>query len=214
MKKALRILVLEDDPTDLLLINHALTRGGLSCDTTRVETKDDFLRELENEPVDMILSDHGVPEFDGFAALAIAREQYPDLPFIFVTGAMGEETTIATFECGATDYVLKNHLDNLAHAVRRALREAEERAKRREAEVDRERLIQALKDALAKVKALHGLLPICSSCKKIRDDHGYWNQLETYLQEHSDATFTHSFCPDCIGKLYPGVMESGEANQG
>jgi response regulator of citrate/malate metabolism len=160
------------------------------------------------------LSDHGLPEFDGFSALAIAREQYPELPFIFVTGAMGEETTIATFECGATDYVLKNHLDNLAHAVRRAMREAEERARRKEAEAERERLIHALKAALANVKVLHGLLPICASCKMIRDDHGYWNQLELYLQEHSDATFTHSLCPECVGKLYPGAMETDEPKPG
>ena len=77
---------------------------------------------------------------------------------------------------------------------------------RHNSERERERLIVELRDALSHVKRLSGLLPICSSCKKIRDDHGYWNQLEVYIQEHSDASFTHSFCPDCVRRLYPEIF--------
>lgn len=64
-------------------------------------------------------------------------------------------------------------------------------------------LVRQLQDALANIKTLRGLLPICASCKKIRDDHGYWNQLETYIGAHSDAEFTHGLCPECARKLYP-----------
>ena len=64
-----------------------------------------------------------------------------------------------------------------------------------------------LEDALAEVKALSGLLPICASCKKIRDDRGYWNQIEMYISEHSEATFSHGLCPDCAEKLYPGITD-------
>jgi hypothetical protein len=64
-------------------------------------------------------------------------------------------------------------------------------------------LIEELTEALSKVKTLSGLLPICSSCKKIRNDKGYWQQVETYVKEHSDAEFTHGLCPDCVKKLYP-----------
>jgi len=71
------------------------------------------------------------------------------------------------------------------------------------AEEERERLIQKLKEALTKIKTLGGLIPICASCKKIRDDEGYWQQIEAYIQEHSDAEFTHGICPECIEKLYP-----------
>ena len=71
------------------------------------------------------------------------------------------------------------------------------------AEEERDRLIAELRAALAEVKILSGLLPICASCKKIRDDKGYWQTLEKYLQEHSDAQFTHGICDDCIDKLYP-----------
>ncbi len=74
----------------------------------------------------------------------------------------------------------------------------------REAAIERERLIEQLKKALADVKVLSGMLPICASCKKIRDDKGYWQQIESYLSEHSDALFSHSLCPECARKLYPG----------
>lgn len=83
----------------------------------------------------------------------------------------------------------------------------EDITERKIAEEEREKLIVELQDALAKIKTLSGLLPICASCKKIRDDKGYWNQIEVYIETHSDAEFTHSFCPDCVKSLYPEVME-------
>ena len=76
---------------------------------------------------------------------------------------------------------------------------------RKQSEEDKEKLIVQLKEALAKVKALSGLLPICASCKKIRDDRGYWSQIEEYIHDHSEAEFTHSICPTCREKLYPGL---------
>jgi PAS domain S-box-containing protein len=78
---------------------------------------------------------------------------------------------------------------------------------RRRIEEERRRLTYDLQDALTKIKRLRGLLPICASCKKIRDDKGYWNQLETYIQEHSEAEFSHGFCPECMKKLYGVVLE-------
>ncbi len=80
-----------------------------------------------------------------------------------------------------------------------------EMAERRRVEQERERLIGQLQQALAEVKQLSGLLPICSGCKKIRDDRGYWNQIELYIGSHSEAKFTHGLCPDCIKKYYPGL---------
>ena len=75
--------------------------------------------------------------------------------------------------------------------------------RKKEKEAEREHLISELKDALAEVKTLSGLLPICSFCKKIRDDKGYWNQLESYIRDHSEAEFSHSVCRDCAKKHYP-----------
>ncbi|MEO5961012.1 MAG: PAS domain S-box protein, partial [Opitutaceae bacterium] len=134
MKNELQILVLEDVAADVVLIDHELRARGLACQTKRVETRDDFLRELEKNPPDLILSDHGLPAFDGFSALEIARERCPETPFIFVTSSMGEELAIDSLRSGATDYVLKSRISNLVPAIRRALRLAEERLKRRQAE--------------------------------------------------------------------------------
>jgi hypothetical protein len=74
---------------------------------------------------------------------------------------------------------------------------------RKQAEEERERLILELTDALSKVRTLSGLLPICASCKKIRNDKGYWEQIEMYIRNHSEAEFSHGLCPDCMEKLYP-----------
>ncbi len=136
VKKDLRILVLEDAPADVTLIDHALRQAGLSVDVKRVETRDEFRHELEANPPDVILSDHGLPSFDGFSALELARQQRPDIPFIFVTGSMGEELAIDSLREGATDYVLKSRISNLVPAVQRALRLAEERTARKRAEKD------------------------------------------------------------------------------
>ncbi|MEJ2157466.1 MAG: HAMP domain-containing protein [Desulfobacteraceae bacterium] len=79
--------------------------------------------------------------------------------------------------------------------------------KRRQAEAEREKLIRHLQEALAEVKLLSGFLPICMSCKKIRDDKGYWNQIESYISTHSDVKFSHSVCPECAKKLYPDIVD-------
>jgi len=76
---------------------------------------------------------------------------------------------------------------------------------KKRAEEEREKLIHELQDALAKVKTLGGLLPICSSCKRIRDDKGYWTQIEAYIRDHSEADFSHGICPECVKKLYPDM---------
>src|SRR6266498_755514 len=127
MKNEMRILILEDVAADVVLINHELRRAHINFRSQRVETREGFLFQLDHHKPDVILSDHGLPNFDGFTALAIARDKCPDVPFIFVTSAMGENFTIQTFESGATDYVLKNQLSKLVPAIQRALRESEER---------------------------------------------------------------------------------------
>jgi hypothetical protein len=86
---------------------------------------------------------------------------------------------------------------------------ADEIAERTWAQEQQEHLIGELRVALANIKTLRGLLPICASCKKIRDDRGYWNQIETYIHKHSEAQFSHGLCPDCIQQLYPGLSDDG-----
>src|SRR3989442_962884 len=126
--------MLEDDVADAELVAHALSKGGVVYSLARVETKEGFVRELAEHPPDLILLDYSLPGFDGLTALNIAQEKNPDVPFIFVTGTLGEEVVIEMLKSGATDYVLKNRLTRLGSAVQRALREARNRAERRRAE--------------------------------------------------------------------------------
>lgn len=127
----IRVLMLEDSPADAELNEIELEKGGISHNARRVDTREDFIRELEEFFPHIILSDHSVPRFGGLAALQFMREKGPDIPFIFVTGTIGEDTAIDTLKLGATDYVLKGRLSRLAPAVKRALREAEEKKIRR-----------------------------------------------------------------------------------
>ena len=130
----LHILMLEDVATDAELIERELEREGLAFDARRVTTRDAFEQALDAFEPDLILADYSLPSFDGMAALELATEERPHVPVVFVSGAIGEERAIETLKQGATDYVLKDQLSRLGPAVRRALREAEERRARREAE--------------------------------------------------------------------------------
>src|SRR3989304_1400009 len=134
MDKEFHILMLEDNPTDAELAERELRKAKLAFSLKRVETEEDFLKELKNLAPDLILSDYKLPSYDGLSALAAARENCPVVPFIFISGEIGEELAIETLKGGATDYVLKHRLSRLVPAVNRALREAEERAERRQAE--------------------------------------------------------------------------------
>lgn len=127
MDKAVRILILEDVPGDAYLVERELHKGGIAFSLKRVETKEAFIKELKDFLPDLILADYILPSFDGLSALELVKEQNLDVPFIFVSGAIGEEFAIETLKKGATDYVLKDCLLRLVPAVKRALREVEER---------------------------------------------------------------------------------------
>jgi len=133
VNSSLRILYLEDEPLDAELVRSALEVEGIACDIFRVETSDDFIEAIDSGGFDIIFADHSLPGFDGLSALAIAKERCPNMPFIFITGTMGEELAIETLKSGATDYVLKDRISRLAPSVRRALEEATEKFERRKA---------------------------------------------------------------------------------
>ncbi|HZI32153.1 MAG TPA: response regulator, partial [Candidatus Binatia bacterium] len=147
MKPEINILMLEDNVTDADLIRHALRAGGLAFTVQQVDTRADFTRALEKSPPDLILSDFALPAFDGYSALGIAQTKCPDVPFIFVTGTLGEEVAIETLKKGATDYVLKQRLNRLVPSVERALRESKVLAERRRAELQ-------LRDSREQLRAL------------------------------------------------------------
>src|SRR5262244_1895353 len=127
MTSPLHVLHLEDNANDAELIQAALDNEGIVSDVARVETRVDFLAALEQGGFDVVLADYTLPSFDGLSALNLARETCPDVPFIFVSGTLGEEVAIEALKIGATYYVLKERLSRLGPSVRRALREAKER---------------------------------------------------------------------------------------
>ncbi len=134
VQSPVRILHLEDDPNDAELIQARLEAEGLLVAVERVATREDFTAAVQRGDCDLILSDYALPGFDGASALGIARACAPDIPFIIISGTLGEEAAVESVRNGATDYVLKQRLSRLGPSVRRALAEAEERSKRKQTE--------------------------------------------------------------------------------
>jgi PAS domain S-box-containing protein len=132
--RKLRILSIEDDPKDAELIQYLLEAENIACELTRVDTQAALMASLQQGGIDLILADYSLPSFDGISALKVATKVCPDVPFIFVSGTLGEEVAIEALKIGATDYVLKTRLSRLVPSVLRALRETEERAERKRAE--------------------------------------------------------------------------------
>jgi PAS domain S-box-containing protein len=324
MATMLRVLIVEDSEEDALLFTHELQQGGYEPISQRVDCTQAMNAALAAQQWDLILSDYSMPQFSGPDALAVCRQHNLDIPFIVISGRIGEETAVKMMKAGAHDYLMKHQLARLVPAVKRELIAAQERAARRDSETarahlasivescddaiisksldgtilswnrgaervygyraeeiigrsisvlipserhhemeevrvliehgecmerfetmrvrkdgqsidvaitispikadgkisgaavitrditerkrqenERLKLIQDLRAALTRVHTLSGLLPICASCKKIRNDHGYWEQVETYIKNRSNADFTHGICPDCITRLYP-----------
>ena len=325
MAKALNLLLVEDSEPDAEIIGHALSKQGFDPVWERVDTAPAMREALERRAWDVIITDYSLPKFSGPAALEFYKQHGLDIPFICVSGMIGEEEAVAMMRAGAHDYVMKLNLHRLGAAIQRELDSAEQRAELRRRQLSKfylaaiiehshdaiiaknldgvvvswnhaaetiygytagemigrpinaiippgsedelaeimkklradERienyetfrmrkdgtfidvsltispikgahgqitgasiiardisasrrreqeladLNKRLQDMLDHVKTLSGLLPICAKCKKIRDDHGYWQQVETYIKEHSAATFTHGLCPTCLKQLYP-----------
>ncbi|HEU5305301.1 MAG TPA: PAS domain S-box protein [Gemmatimonadales bacterium] len=130
----LRILILEDVPMDAELVEYELERARIPFSSRRVDSRDGFLRELEQFQPDLILSDYTLPRFDGMTALSLARERAPSIPFLIVTGSVNEETAVGCMKAGATDYLLKSNLARIGPAIEAALERARAHAQKAEAE--------------------------------------------------------------------------------
>ena len=148
----LRILMLEDSALDAELISAQLLRAGLDFEAERVWTRRGFLDAIDSGTHDVILADHVLPGFDGDAALALARERVPHTPFIFVSGTLTEELAVQALTRGARDYVVKQRLQRLPDAIRRARQEAHERGKLAQAQA-------ALNDSQAQLQQITDVVP-------------------------------------------------------
>jgi len=163
MSKAVHILMLEDRPADAELAMRELQREKMQFTAKRVCTETDFLAELRHRAPDIILADNTLPGYDGLSALKLAQRERPAVPFLFVSGTLGEERAIDALHHGATDYVLKQRLGRLGPAVRRALREIQERTQRQQAEdslraseQSYREIFNAANDAIAEAKRAGG----------------------------------------------------------
>jgi two-component system cell cycle sensor histidine kinase/response regulator CckA len=325
--KTLRILFVEDSENDVQLAVAELKRHGYAPTFARVETAAELSAALQHQLWDVIISDYSMPGFSGSSALKIWQEFGQDIPFISVSGTLGEESAVAMMRAGAHDYLTKDNLNRLVPAIerelsatgsRRGLKRMRDAAahlaaivessadaiisktldgivvswnqaaeqiygytknemigrpisvlvpsartvelteilkrirrgervgffdterlrkdgstvevsvtispikdvsgvvigasaiarditERRREEEERLGLIAELTQALTQAKTLRGLLPMCAFCKRIRDDQGYWEQVEVYIEKHSEAGFTQGLCPGCVGKYFHEV---------
>src|SRR4029453_1279030 len=154
LAEKLTFVLLEDDLNDAELIQLQLAKNGLDVTWRHVMTEQDFRAALAGTPPDLVLADYTLPGFDRLTALRIVLEGFADIPFIFVSGSLGEERAIEALKSGATDYVLKDRLQRLPAGVMRALTEARERRERREAQAALEEqrvLLSTLIDSLPEI---------------------------------------------------------------
>jgi DNA-binding NtrC family response regulator len=154
MSVPIGILLLEDDPNDARLIEDLLEADQFACRIVCVQSHAEFSAALKDGDFDLILSDYKLPSFDGLSALSVALSARPDLPFIFVSGTLGEEAAIEALKVGATDYVLKTRMSRLVPAVRRALGEARDRTARQGAEDALRQREEELRDVIEAIPAI------------------------------------------------------------
>ena len=192
-EKPIKILLIEDNPADARLIAEILAAkqdSGFELETrARLSAGLDRLRE---GGVDVVLLDLSLPDSSGFETFRRVRER-TDVPILLLTGLDDQAFAVAAVQGGAQDFLNKDQVNE--YILTRAIRYA----------IERNNLVRELQDALAKVKMLSGMIPICAWCRKVRNDKGFWDQVEAYIESRSNATFTHGICPDCASKLELGI---------
>ncbi len=185
------LLIADDNIMNLQLLSNYLTR--MSFKILVAEDGQEALERADSGKPDLILLDIMMPPgINGFETCCKLKENETtkDIPVIFITALSEIDNKIKGFEAGGVDYITKPfQYEEVAARIRTHLTIRWQKKK--------------LEEALSKVKLLSGFIPICCSCKKIRQDDGFWEQVEVYIKEHSEAEFSHSICPDCIKKLYP-----------
>jgi DNA-binding response OmpR family regulator len=199
------ILIVDDEPNNLSILRQLLSAHGYKV--RPILSGELALQAVKSVIPDLILLDIMMPEGkNGFEVCSEIKENenLKDVPIIFLSALDDTENKVRAFQIGGVDYItkpfkqeevltrVKTHL--MLHQTQKALTE-----KNRHLQEMNDKLQQALEE----IKTLRGILPICCNCKKIRDDQGYWNQIEKYISDRTDADFSHGLCPACVKELYP-----------
>ncbi|MCP4264571.1 MAG: response regulator [Candidatus Brocadiaceae bacterium] len=196
-----KILVIDDTPEDIETVKRLLSESEeVNYLVYGAVNGKKGLNALTKEKFDCVFVDYMLPEYDGTELIKIIRKNpdSQDIPIILFTAYGTGPRAAAALKLGAQDYVSKDNFDTeiLVRAVHYAIES-------KRADVAQDKLIVDLQKALDEVKILRGLLPICSSCKKVRDDNDNWHEIERYIKDNSEADFTHGICPECSKTWYP-----------
>jgi DNA-binding NtrC family response regulator len=186
-------LLIEDNPDDAVLIEKYLKSSRkIKYNMIHVKRLADGLESLKRILFDIILLDLSLPDGPmGIKTFETVYAQASHIPIIVLTGHDDDDLAVEAVHKGAQDYLVKGSVSGpvLGRAIRYA--------------IERKKLLTQLEDSMKEIKLLRGFLPICMNCKKIRDDKGYWTQVEVYIRKHSGVEFSHGICPECAQKMYP-----------
>ena len=194
----MKIMIAEDDLTSRTLLTAVLKKQGHEVEAT-VNGAEAWRAMQQPDAPRLAILDWMMPELDGVEVCRRIRALQTDQPpyIIMLTAKSEKENIVTGLEAGADDYLAKPYDPGELYArVEVGRRMLELQA----AMADK---VQELQNALNDVRTLRGIIPICASCKNIRDDRGYWNKVEAYIRDHSEAEFSHGICPECMKKLYP-----------
>jgi CheY-like chemotaxis protein len=192
VKAPLNILLLEDSRFDAELIAVELKRLGRPFNLETIKSETELRRSLDFQPPDIILSDHGLPSFDGFRALTIVRQERPELPFIFVSGSNNQQMVVDMFDRGATDYVYKRDLVDLCPAIQRALTEPPVIREPDEFSEPRPHVLVE-----GQTVSSNSCLQFCPKCQRTRDEAGHVIEFAKYLSSFPEATIRRQICAGC-----------------
>ena len=199
----IRVLIIDDDEDDFVITRDTLTGiANVEYLIQWVSRYDEGLKEVMRPSHHVCLLDYRLGESNGIELLRHAVNLGTSVPIVLLTGQGDRAIDVQAMQEGAADYLVKGEIT--PPLLERTLRFAIERHHQKKV---RDELIAELTEALGRVKILSGLLPICASCKSVRDDRGYWERVEDYIERHSEAKFSHGICPACLKSDYPEIYE-------
>jgi len=198
----MRVLIAEDDLTSHKILKAVLDKWGYEVVST-YNGREAWKALRDADSPRLAILDWMMPEMDGIEIIRKIRErsELKTMYIILLTAKGRKEDIVSGLETGADDYIAKPFDREELHA---RVQVGQRVLELQSALEDR---IKELQDALDQIKTLKGLVPMCASCKKIRDDEGYWQEVEAYMMEHSEMEFSHGLCPDCLKKHYPEYYE-------